>query len=92
MQGVSDDEVTMQNKKFTGQLPKLDSIASTAHATRVDSIALTALATKDINFFKHHSTLETGRIQKNGNQDLYQLLNKRPANKTNQGMFYDRKK
>ena len=36
MQGVSDDDVTMSNKKFTVVLPKIqqDSIASTANATR----------------------------------------------------------
>jgi hypothetical protein len=49
MQGVSDDEATMSNKKFTGVLPKIQQ----------DSIASTANVTRDKKFNDDQSSLET---------------------------------
>ena len=55
MQGVSDDEVTMSNKKFTGIFPKIkqDSIDSTTNVTRNEK-----------NFNSGLSNNETGRFNK----------------------------
>ena len=64
MQGVSDDEVTMSNKKFTGIFPKIkqDSIASTTNVTRNDK-----------NFNSGLSNNETGRFNKQTPREEYAL-------------------
>ena len=64
MQGVSDDEVTMSNKKFTGIFPKIkqDSIASTTNVTRNDK-----------NFNSGLSNTETGRFNKQTPREEYAL-------------------
>ena len=64
MQGVSDDEVTMSNKKFTGIFPKIkqDSIASTTNVTLNDK-----------NFNSGLSNNETGRFNQQTPREEYAL-------------------
>ncbi len=64
MQGVSDDEVTMSNKKFAKIFPKIkqDSIASTTNVTLNDK-----------NFNSGLSNNETGRFNKQTPREEYAL-------------------